>query len=72
MIVTAAPKSPVTWVLKLEMSEAEVEAWKAFAYRLKDGIVTTGIVGEQGSVLNNTFSPLYEGLVEVSSYNTSG
>jgi hypothetical protein len=60
MNASASPKPPVTWVVKLEMSQSEVAAWKAFAYRLRDGVVTTGVAAEFVSDLNNTFSPLYE------------
>jgi hypothetical protein len=68
MIVTVKPKSPVTWLVTLEGSEAEIAAWKAFMYRARDGVVDTGITGEQGSVLNNTFSPFYDGLAEAVAY----
>lgn len=62
MIAVAQPKPPVVWVLKLEMTQAEVDAWLAFAYRLRDGVVTTGVALEHSAVLNNTFSPLYDAL----------
>lgn len=68
MIGTATPKPPVTWIIKLEMSQAEVDAWKLFAYRLRDGEVVTGITGNDSSVLNNTFSPLYEVLEKAEGY----
>jgi len=60
MIGSMAPKSPVTWIATLEMSEAERAAWKLFLYRLKDGIIATGLTGHDLEVLNNTFSPLYQ------------
>lgn len=62
MIAATQPKPPVTWVLKLEMSQAEANAWLAFAYRLRDGNVVTGVAPEHSEVLNNTFSPLYNAL----------
>lgn len=62
MIATASPKAPVTWILKLEMSQAEANAWLAFAYRLRDGVVVTGVAPEFQAALNNTFSPLYDAL----------
>jgi len=69
MIVEVAPKSPVTWVIELECSEAEVIAWLAFLYRLRDGVVNTGIIGHDSDVLNNTFSPMYDGFNEAKSYS---
>jgi hypothetical protein len=68
LIATANPKPPVTWIVKLEMSQAEVDAWKLFAYRLRDGVVVTGITGHDAEVLNNTFSPLYEVLESAEGY----
>lgn len=62
MLATAQPKPPVVWIVRLEMSQAEVDAWRAFAYRLRDGVVTTGVAPEFTASLNNTFSPLYDAL----------
>lgn len=62
MIAVAQPKPPVVWVLKLEMTQAEADAWRAFAYRLRDGEVVTGVAPEFQAALNNTFSPLYNAL----------
>lgn len=64
----ASPKPPVTWVLTLEMSQAEAEAWRLFAYRLRDGMVETGLTGHDAEVLNNTFSPLYAVLTSTEPY----
>ena len=68
MVGTASPKPPVTWVLTLELSQAEADAWKAFAYRLRDGQVVTGLSGHDAEVLNNTFSPLYTTLATTEAY----
>lgn len=56
---TVAPKPPVTWIVSLTMTQAEIDAWKAFLYRLRDGVVETGVAVEHANVLNNTFSPFY-------------
>jgi hypothetical protein len=68
MIAKAAPKPPVTWVIELEMSEQEVQAWKAFAYRLRDGVIVTGLDQHDQEVLQNTFSPLYDVLESAEAY----
>lgn len=60
MIGRMTPKSPVTWVAVIEMTEEERTAWTAFLYRARDGQVVTGITGHDSEVLNNTFSPLYQ------------
>jgi hypothetical protein len=68
MIGSMTPKPPVTWIVSFELTEVERQAWKFFLYRLKDGVVATGIEGHDLEVLRNTFSPLHhlfdEGYVE--------
>lgn len=68
MNATAHPKSPVTWVIELEMNEQEVAAWKLFAYRFRDGVVQHGLTGNDADVFNNTASPLYDALETAAQY----
>lgn len=54
------PKPPVTWVATIEMTQAERDVLTLLFYRLKDGMIATGITGHDAEVLNNTFSAIHQ------------
>lgn len=56
------PKAPVTWVLKVEMTEAERLAFEHFFYRMKDGVVATGLADHENSMVLGRCNEIYEAL----------
>lgn len=60
IVGSITPKPPVTHRVYFELSDRERAVWTLLLYRLKDGMIVTGLSGDDLAVLNNTFSGLYD------------
>lgn len=56
------PVAPVTWNFSMNLNEQERLAFKAFFYKVKDGVIVDQLPADQHATFVNRASEIYDAL----------